>query len=255
MQTGTQIDGFLALTRTRRSIRQFKADPVDDECVTQILEAARWAMSGGNSQPWQYLVIRKKETKEKLAEIYSHYREISLAIELTRLEEYRQPAFRAPEGGDAAEVSRSRFTVWSGAPVVIAVLGDRRLMQASTLAARLFEMHTFDQNLACTAYAIHLAAASLGLGAQWLSLLPPIAEAMKTALGVPLELTLFNLNPIGYPAVAPVSHRRELNDMVHQEHYDRAKFMSNDDIGKEILKQRKQHAAGGTYKVTRPASR
>jgi nitroreductase len=244
-----QIDGFLELARKRRSIRQFKADPVSDECINQILEAARWAMSGGNGQTWQYLVIKKKETKEKLAEIYSHYREISLAVELTRLEEYRQPAFRAPDGGDAAETTRSRFTVWSGAPVVIAVLGDRRLMQASTLAARLFEMHTFDQNLTCTAYAIHLAAASQGLGAQWLSLLPPVAEAMKTALGVPLELTLFNLNPVGYPAVEPGSHRRELGDLVHQEHYDMAKFMSNDDIREFILNQRKQHAAGGTYKV------
>jgi nitroreductase len=195
------------------------------------------------------MVIRKPEVKEKLAEIYGHYREISLAVELTRREEYRQPAFRAPEGGDAAEVSRRRFTVWSGAPVVIAVLGDRRLMQASTLAARLFEMHTFDQNLACTTYAIHLAAASLGLGAQWLSLLPPVAEAMKAALGIPLELTLFNLNPIGHPKSAPISHRRELSELVHHDHYEMAKFMSNDDIGRYILNQRKEHAAGGTYQV------
>ncbi len=249
MDTGMQIDGFLELTRKRRSIRQFKADPVPDESVMQILEAARWAMSGGNGQTWQYMVIRKQEIKDKLAEIYAHYREISLAVELTRLEEYRQPAFRAPGSGDSADVTRSRFTVWRNAPVIIAVLGDRRLMQANTLAARLFEMHTFDQNLACTSYAIHLAAASLGLGAQWLSLLPPVSEAMKSVLGIPLELTLFNLNPIGHPAVAPVSHRRELHELVHHDTYDMKKFMTNDDIREYILRQRKQHAAGGTYRV------
>jgi len=244
-----QIDEFLALTKKRRSIRKFKPDPIPDEYIEKILEAARWAMSGGNGQPWQFIVVKKKETREKLGKLYSHYREISLAVELTRQEEYRQPAFRAPGAQDTADTARSRFAVWSGAPVIIAVLGDRRLMQASTLAARLFEMHTFDQNLSCAAYAIHLAAAALGLGAQWLSLLPPTAEAMKTVLGVPLELTLFNLNPIGYPASEPVPYRRELRELVHYDQYDMSKFMSHDDVQKYIRYQREQHTKGKTYKV------
>ncbi len=244
-----QIDEFLALTQRRRSIRKFKPDPVPDLYIEKILEAARWAMSGGNGQPWQFVVVKKKETREKLGQIYSDYREISLAVELTRQEEYRQPAFRAPGARDTAETARSRFAVWSGAPVIIAVLGDRRLMQASTLAARLYEMHTFDQNLSCAAYAIHLAAAALGLGTQWLSLLPPTAEAMKQALGVPLELTLFNLNPIGYPATEPTPYRRELRELVHYDKYDMSKFMSNDDVQQYIRYQREQHTKGKTYKV------
>ncbi|MFC1869070.1 nitroreductase family protein, partial [Thermodesulfobacteriota bacterium] len=40
-----QIDDFLRLVRNRRSIRNFKTDPVPDELINKILETARWAMS------------------------------------------------------------------------------------------------------------------------------------------------------------------------------------------------------------------
>lgn len=240
-----QIDEFVALTQKRRSIRKFKTDPVPNEYIDKILESARWTMSGGNAQPWQFIVIQKKEIKEKLADIYCSYRELSLSVELTRQEEYRQPAFRAAGAHGSVETVRSNFAVWSGAPVIIAVLGDHRLMQASTLAARLFEMHTFDQDLACVAYKIHLAAAALGLGAQWLSLLPPAAEAMKTVLSIPLELTLFNLNPIGYPAIDPISHRRQLSELVHYDAYDMAKFMSNDAVQEFIRSHRVRQVKQG----------
>jgi len=50
----------------RRSIRKFKPDPVPDEVITQILEAARLAPSGTNRQPWRFQVIKDKALKEKL---------------------------------------------------------------------------------------------------------------------------------------------------------------------------------------------
>ena len=42
------MDDFLELVRNRRSIRNLKPDPVPDEVIEKILEAARWAMSGAN---------------------------------------------------------------------------------------------------------------------------------------------------------------------------------------------------------------
>ena len=67
-----QIDEFLELARTRRSVNKFKPDPVPDEYINKIIEAARWAMSGANSQPWEFIIIRDKETKDKLADIFLH---------------------------------------------------------------------------------------------------------------------------------------------------------------------------------------
>jgi len=242
-----QIDEFLKLAKRRRSIRKFKPAPVPDEYIEKILEVARWAPSGANGQPWEFIVIKNRETIKKLAEAYGRYQEITFIVDMTRLDEYRHPSFRIQAPIETEEAARARFSVWGDAPVIIAVLGDQRTMQASTLSARLFEYHTFDQNLTTTNYAIHLAAAALGLGAQWVSLPWPAAEEMKPILGIPPVLTLFTLNPIGYPAIKPVPYRRELSEMVHLEKYHMSKFRSNNDIQEYIKYQRQRHAAGRTY--------
>lgn len=51
----------------RRSIRSYKAKPVEDEKIEKILEAARWAPSAGNLQSVEYVIARDEETKGKLA--------------------------------------------------------------------------------------------------------------------------------------------------------------------------------------------
>jgi nitroreductase len=55
-----QIDDFLELVKSRRSIRVFKPDPVPRETIEKILEAARWAMSGANGQPWEFVVVQDR---------------------------------------------------------------------------------------------------------------------------------------------------------------------------------------------------
>jgi nitroreductase len=56
-------EDFLELAKKRRSIRRFKSDPIPDEYIGKIIEAARWAPSGGNSQPWEFIVIKKRSQK------------------------------------------------------------------------------------------------------------------------------------------------------------------------------------------------
>lgn len=52
----------------RRSIRKFKPDPVPDEMINQILEAARLAPSGTNRQPWRFQIITEGALKKRLFE-------------------------------------------------------------------------------------------------------------------------------------------------------------------------------------------
>ena len=54
--------------RTRRSIRKYKPEPIPDEKLTSILEAARLAPSAGNRQPWRFVVVQNKGLKKALAE-------------------------------------------------------------------------------------------------------------------------------------------------------------------------------------------
>lgn len=53
----------------RRSIRKFRPNPISDKDLKKILEAGRLAPSGGNRQPWSFIVVRKPETKKKLAAV------------------------------------------------------------------------------------------------------------------------------------------------------------------------------------------
>lgn len=233
-----QIDDFLTLARKRRSIRQFKTDPVPDEYVEKILEAARWSMSGANAQPWEFIVVKDQETRTKMAEATVFYREMTALAELTRFQEFRQPAFRTK---DPLKIT------WHEAPVIIVVLGDTRTIQASTLTGRWFEQHTFDQNLANATHMICLAAASLGLGAQWWSVFQPVSEALKPILGVPTVIRIFSMVPIGYPDHKPIPYRRKLTEMVHYEKYDMSKFRSNNDIQEYIKYLRQRHEKGDAY--------
>ncbi len=53
---------------TQRSIRGFTSDPVPDEAIARIIEAATRAPSRGNVQPWHFLVIRDTEIKGRIGE-------------------------------------------------------------------------------------------------------------------------------------------------------------------------------------------
>ena len=55
--------------RNRRSIRSYLNRPVEEEKIEKILDAAHWAPSAGNLQSVEYVVVRDKETREKLSEI------------------------------------------------------------------------------------------------------------------------------------------------------------------------------------------
>jgi nitroreductase len=63
----------LALLKERRSIRRYKADPVPDEMVAQVLEAGRWAPSASNRQPWSFVVVRDEAIRAELAQHAAYF--------------------------------------------------------------------------------------------------------------------------------------------------------------------------------------
>ena len=56
----------LDIIKSRRSIRHFLEMPIPSEVLYSLLEAARWAPSGSNSQPWLFVVIRKQANIQKI---------------------------------------------------------------------------------------------------------------------------------------------------------------------------------------------
>ena len=52
--------------RNRRTVREFKPDPVPEEVLHKILQAGRWAPSSSNSQPWHFVVVQEPATLQRL---------------------------------------------------------------------------------------------------------------------------------------------------------------------------------------------
>ncbi len=226
------IDEFLVLAKGRRSVRRLKPDPIPDECIDKILEAARWAMSGANGQPWEFIVVKDPETKNRLGEAKMQQQELGIAMETSRVPEMRQPFYR-----DIPNIKPEAH--FKDAPVLILVCADPRTAQASVLNRLNDRRWVIDENTANATHMIHLAAAACGLGSQWVTVNRYFEELIKPILGVPPIIRILNLVPIGYPAYEPkIPYRRELKEIVHYEKYDMAKYRSHEDVQEFIRKLR-----------------
>src|SRR5262249_25577791 len=62
---------FLEIISTQRAIRRFTTQPLTDELIRQVLEVAIRAPSGGNRQPWRFIIVRDPDIKQKLGVLYA----------------------------------------------------------------------------------------------------------------------------------------------------------------------------------------
>ena len=62
----------LELLKSRRSIRKYKSTPIEDEKIKKCLEAARWAPSASNKQPWEFIIVKDEKVRKKFAEIHPY---------------------------------------------------------------------------------------------------------------------------------------------------------------------------------------
>ena len=94
---------LLEAIRTRRAIRRFKKEPVPPDLIEKLLEAARWAPSSVNSQPWEFIVVTDPETKKRMSRAFvfgPFLNEAPLAIVVV-VDRLRTSPFSArPEGGE-----------------------------------------------------------------------------------------------------------------------------------------------------------
>jgi len=225
---GMKIDDLLELMRNRRTIRKFKTDPVPDEYITKILEAGRWAQSGSNTQPWEYVVVQNQETKDELAARWVK----------TRLHTYHIEQIRRPDMIHVAQTKPQQTPPgsWKDAPALIVVCGDRRTLMGSVLYMHFITAEggpgaVFLKNMANTVSNMHLAAAALGLGSHWLSVDYVFEQDLKTVLGIPPLLEVHTMVAVGYPDMTPgPGYRRELSEIVHHEKYDAGRHRSDTDV-------------------------
>ena len=62
--------GLYGAVSSCRAVRRQRPDPIPDEVVRRLIEAATWAPTGANSQPWRVIAVRDADTKQRLQEHY-----------------------------------------------------------------------------------------------------------------------------------------------------------------------------------------
>lgn len=183
----------------RRSIRKYKPDPIPEEHIMSLLDSARLAPSGSNSQPWRFKVVRDRETRQQLAQ--ASYKQAFIAeapvvfvccIDLKSFVDGTVSGVQdlgrigAVEGRIAKIISdrTERYT-----PVDIEELTPRIAL-----------------NLAIAVEHIVLRALDFGLGSCWIRLFDE--KTIKTIFGWGRNIHVVALLPVGYPAESPAPRRR-----------------------------------------------
>ncbi len=192
-----------AVLLTRRTVRFYGPDPVSDELVRTLLEAAACAPTAHNAQPVRYVVIRSPEMKRRLAD--------RMARRWRRdLEKSGTP--------DASINVELRFSTrrFSDAPLLILVGYTMAEMDVYPARARRAAEETMAvQSAAAGIQNLLLAASANGLGACWCCAPLFCAGVVRRALDLPDGFVPQALLTIGYPAhTPPVPPRKPLDAIV-----------------------------------------
>jgi nitroreductase len=168
------LKDIIDIIKTRRSVRDYKEDPVWDEDIKFMIDCARYSPSGSNMQPWSFLVIQNKEIIHNLSESGKKAM-IPLAEQIVN-DPNKVPGF--------ISFLKSKGTkLFYNAPLLVIILGSKKSLTA-------------DWDCAMAAQNMMLAAHSRGIGSCWIGFAMPalMDEKILAELGA----------PPGYKVVAPL---------------------------------------------------
>ena len=204
---------LLEVIRKRRSVRVYKPGKVTEKQLEAILEAARWAPSGANSQPWEFVVTRDRAKMKRVRQIYDN--------------EWRQ---RKQE--DPVHYKGLKKDYVGDVSALVLVCGDPRTMEVYlTTRQRGDREKLFQASVANAVEHMMLTAAGMGLGTVWVSVREEVEPELRKLFKIPEPLRLLWIVPIGHARSWPKAKpRRKISDFVHLESYDSTKLRRDSDI-------------------------
>lgn len=195
----TEYENLMELIRGRRSIRRFSARAVGRDDILRLVEAARWAPSNHNRQPWRFIVVEKKRQIVELAE--------RVGTKLSeKLKSLPRTAFEY--AGDFAHYA----TFFSQAPVLIVVLHKQPISLSNALLRDTRQPELVSGEPLSAAMAVQnllLAAQALGLGACVLTAPLIVREVVLGAFSLPAGYDITCLVALGYPDETPPQPRKK----------------------------------------------
>lgn len=198
--------GLFEAIYTARSLRHFKPDPVPQELITKVLDAAIRASSGGNTQHWTFVVVRDAAKRRQIAAIYRKASDHASAVYASR-----------PKPDHLTDEQYAQFLANSGylwdhmadAPVILVpCLAKRPLPEKASLPdivqARYADHLANVQRISGSSIYpaiqnIILACRGLGLGTVITTNHILYENEVKAVLGIPEDVSTFALMPIGFP--------------------------------------------------------
>lgn len=198
----TPLDQLEALIRTRRAVRRYSDRPVPPALLARLLEAAQWAPSAHNRQPWRFAVVTQAADKTRLAAAMGE----------------RLRADRAADGDPpdaiARDVARSHARI-SAAPVLIIIALSMVDMDRYPDARRSAAEQTMAvQGVAMAAHNLWLLAHAAGLGACWLCAPLFVPQLVQATLNLPADWEPQGMLTLGWPAETKEKTRRVWTDQV-----------------------------------------
>ncbi|MCC6167773.1 MAG: nitroreductase family protein [Caldilineaceae bacterium] len=190
------------LVRQRRSIRRYTDQPIDRGLLEDLLDAATWAPSAHNRQPWRFCVVTGGAAKQQLSAAMGA----------------RWRADLSADGADPAEIERrvaiSHARITGAAALVIASLSLEEMDIYPDAARSQAEWTMAVQSVALACQNLLLAAHAAGLGACWMCAPLFVPELVQTALALPSAWQPQALITLGYPAETKTKGRVPLSSRV-----------------------------------------
>ncbi len=205
---------------TLRAVRRLRPDPIPDAVLRRVFQAACWAPSGGNRQPWRMIAVREPAVKRRLGELYTAQWSAFAA-------NYQKALAAAPE----AERAKEARTIAAGdylashlleAPVLVIVcfnpawlaVTDAKQQRVSVVGGG--SIYPAVQNLL-------LAARAEGLGCVLTTLLCMVEPEVKQLLQIPAGWGTAAMIPLGYPVGQGhgAINRKPVSEMFFNERWDK----------------------------------
>jgi nitroreductase len=192
-------ESIFSVIGRQRACRAYRDDPVPDGVIAQVLQAATFAPSAENHQPWEFIVVRDPSDRSEIARLMQRaWEDYGRAFSETR----SSPSL-------LTDVDRGMTGGFATAPVWIVVAADLDRTLDVTVQSSIYPAV---QNLL-------LAATALGLGSA-LTTIATLAEELSTLLGLPTNVQPVAVVPLGYPARPLGPPKREPFEIrTHRGHY------------------------------------
>jgi nitroreductase len=208
---------LLDALRTTGAVREFTDEPVDDDALARILDAARFAPSGGNRQGWRVVVVKDADTRRQLRDLYLPAWYEYLGQRMAGMTPWAPLNDRDAEARAIAQASTyaeqgARSPGFAehldAVPALIVVLADLRALAA---VDRDFERYTFAGGASVYPFvwSVLLAAREEGLAGVITTMTIRDEPAMRRLLHVPDELAVAAVVALGHPVRQPRRLTRE----------------------------------------------